>query len=164
MTPTDLLPQVYEELRRLAAAKLAGQPTGQTLDATALVHEAWLKLNRADFEAKSPSHFLAVAAMAMRQILVDRARAQLTRKRDGGRRVTLIEVEQPLDDDQVLALNELLDRFAREYPDHARLVELRFFGGLSAEQAADAMDISKSTADRLWRFARAWLDVELARD
>lgn len=90
MTPTDLLPQVYEELRRLAAAKLAGQPTGQTLDATALVHEAWLKLNRADFEAKSPSHFLAVAATAMRQILVDRARAQLTRKRDGGLRVTLI--------------------------------------------------------------------------
>lgn len=164
MTPTDLLPQVYDELRRLAAAKLAGQSAGQTLDATALVHEAWLKLNRADFQAKSPSHLLAVAAKAMRQILVDRARSRLAEKRGGGRRVALIEVEEPLADDQVLTLHELLDRLAATHSDHARLVELRFFGGLSAEQAAGAMDISKSTADRLWRFARAWLDVELARD
>lgn len=152
---SDPFPSLYDDLRRLAAAKLAGQSPEFTLDATALVHEVWLKLDRAEFEAVSPSHFLAVAAKAMRQILVDRARARHAEKRGGDRRVAMIEVELPLADDQVIALHELLDRLAVAHPDHARLVELRFFGGLSAEAAAAAMDTSKATADRLWRFARA---------
>ena len=163
MTPADHFPQVYDELRRLAAAKLAGQSPDFTLDATALVHEVWLKLDRAEFEAVSPSHFFAVAAKAMRQILVDQARARHAEKRGGNRRVSMIEVEQPLADEQVLVLHELLERFHVTHPDHARLIELRFFGGLTAESAAEAMDISKASADRLWRFARAWLDVQLSK-
>lgn len=163
MNSGDHFPQVYDELRRLAAAKLSGQSPDFTLDATALVHEVWLKLDRADFEAVSPSHFLAVAAKAMRQILVDRARARQSEKRGGHRRVTMIEVEQPMEDDQVLVLHELLEQFHILHPDHARLIELRFFGGLTAEAAAEAMDISKATADRLWRYARAWLDVQLSK-
>ena len=156
-------PTIYNALRRLAAAMLADRPAGQTLDATALVHEVWLKLDRAGFAVESDSHFLAVAATAMRQVLVDRARARLAEKRGGGRRVAMIEIEQPLADDQVLTLHELLDRLAAEKPDHAKLIELRFFGVLSAEKAAEAMGVSKATADRLWRFARAWLDVELSK-
>ena len=164
MRPGDVVPEVYSQLRRLAAVNLAGHPPGQSLDATALVHEAWLKLDRADFEAKDESHFLSAASQAMRHVLVDRARAKQTVKRDGGRRVELLEVEEPLVDDQVLALDDLLNRLTREKPDHARLVELRFFGGLTAERAAAAMGLSKATADRMWRFARAWLDVELTAD
>jgi len=158
----ELPTPVYTELRRLAAAKLAGRENGQTLDATALVHEVWLKLDKAQFESTNPSHFLAVAAMAMRQILVDRARAKLTQKRGEGKRVELPDLPAPLEDEQIVVLDEVLGRFAEQMPDHAKLVELRFFGGLTAVQAAESMGISLSSADRMWKYARAWLDVELA--
>ena len=162
MTAGELIPSVYDQLRRLAAAKLAGDENGQTLNATALVHEVWLKLDKAQFETENPSHFLAVAAMAMRQILVDRARAKLTQKRGEGKRVELPDLPAPLADEQIVVLDEVLDKFAEQMPDHAKLVELRFFGGLTAAQAAESMGISLSTADRMWKYARAWLDVELS--
>lgn len=162
MNPADRFPQVYDELRRIAAAKLGGLENGQTLSATALVHEVWLKLDKAQFETENPSHFLAVAATAMRQILVDRARAKLTQKRGEGKRVELPDLPAPLEDEQIVALDEVLGRFAELMPDHAKLVELRFFGGLTAAQAAESMGISLSTADRMWKYARAWLDVELS--
>lgn len=162
MNSAEYLPQVYAELRRLAAAKLAGNENGQTLNATALVHEVWLKLDKAQFETANPSHFLAVAAMAMRQILVDRARSKLTQKRCEGKRVELPDLPAPLEDEQIVALDEVLGRFGERMPDHAKLVELRFFGGLTAAQAAESMGISLSSADRMWKYARAWLDVELS--
>ena len=164
MNAAEHFPLVYDELRQLAAAKLVCQSPDLTLDATALVHEVWLKIDKAKFEASSPSHLVAVAAKAMRQVLVDRARGKHAIKRDGGHRVAMIEVEQPMVDEQILALHELLERLEHEKPDLAQIIELRFFGGLSAEHAAVAMDISKTTADRMWRFARAWLDVELSRE
>ena len=161
MGPAELLPLVYDELRRLAAAKLAGERPGQTLDATGLVHEAWLKLAGASVEWQDRSHFLRTAATAMRRILVDRARAKLAGKRDGGGRAELPDLAEPLRDDRLLALDEALDRLAQVKPDHARLVELRFFAGLSGDEAAAALGVSAATADRMWRYARAWLQVEL---
>jgi RNA polymerase sigma factor (TIGR02999 family) len=162
MTPAELLPLVYDELRRLAAAKLASEGGGQTLDATALVHEAWLRLADAPVEWQGRTHFLRTAATAMRRILVDRARAKLATKRDGGDRVELPDCAAPLRDDQLLALDAALERLAQVKPDHARLVELRFFGGLKGDEAAAALGVSPATADRLWRYARAWLQVELS--
>lgn len=161
MTPAELLPQIYAELRRLAAAKLAVEGPGHTLNATALVHEAWLKLAEASIEWQDRSHFLRTAATAMRRILVDRARAKLSAKRDGGPRVELADFPAPLPDDELLALDDALDKLAATRPDHARLVELRFFVGMSGDEAAAALGISPATADRQWRFARAWLQVEL---
>ena len=161
MTPAELLPLVYDELRKLAAANLACEVPGQTLDATALVHEAWLKLAEASVEWQNRTHFLRTAATAMRRILVDRARAKLTAKRDGGQRVELPDIAAPLRDEQLLALDELLVKLAAIKPDHAKLVELRFFAGLTGDEAAEALDISPATADRMWRYARAWLQVEL---
>src|SRR5204862_5180764 len=125
----ELLPQVYDELRRLAAAKLARESPDHTLDATALVHEAWLRLADASVEWRDRSHFLRTAATAMRRILVDRARAKKTAKRDGGHRAPLADFPAPLPDDQLLALDEALVRLAATHPDHAKLVELRFFAG-----------------------------------
>ncbi len=164
MTPNALLPQVYDELRKLAAAKLAGEKPGQTLDATALVHEAWLKLAGASVEWQDRSHYLRAAATAMRRILVDRARAKLTDKRGGGAlHVELGDVAASSVDAQVLAVNEALECLAQSKPDHAQLVEMRFFGGLTGEEAANVLGISPATADRMWRFARAWLQVELQK-
>ena len=160
MSSDEILPQVYADMRRLAAAKLAGG--GDTLDATALVHEVWLKLDRAEFESASPSHFLAVAAKAMRQILVDRARAKLTLKRGEGKRVELPDLPAPLADDQIVALDDVLERFAKVMPDHAKLVELRFFGGLNIEETAEVMAISPATVQREWSMAKAWLYRELS--
>ncbi len=162
MTPADLLPQVYDELRRLAAAKLARESPEQTLDATALVHEAWLRLAGASVEWQDRSHFLRTAATAMRRILVDRARAKRAAKRDGGRRVELADFPAPLPDAQLLALDDALERLAATHPDHAKLVELRFFAGQTGEGAAAVLGISPATADRMWRYARAWLRVALS--
>jgi RNA polymerase sigma factor (TIGR02999 family) len=162
MTPEELLPQVYDELRKLAAAKLAAEKPGQTLSATALVHEAWLKLADASVEWRDRTHFLRTAATAMRRLLVDRARAKLTAKRDGGTRRDLSELTAPLPDPELLAMDAALTRLAAMKPDHAKLVELRFFAGLTGDEAAEALGISPSTADRMWRFARAWLQVELS--
>lgn len=164
MTPDELLPQVYAELRKLAAAKLAAEKPGYTLNATALVHEAWLKLADARVEWQDRCHFLRTAATVMRRILVDRARAKSAAKRGGGQRVELADVPAPLPDDVLLALDAALEKLAAIKPDHARLVELRYFAGQTGEEAAAALKVSPATADRMWRFARAWLQVAMAAD
>jgi len=155
----ELLPLVYAELRKLAAAKLAREAAGHSLDATALVHEAYLKLV-GDQQFDGRGHFFAAAAEAMRRILVDQARIRKANKRGGGAERVAVEpdhIAAPTPDDELLVLNEVLDRLAADYPDHAALVKLRYFAGLSADEAASALGISPSTADRRWTFARAWL-------
>jgi|SRR5215831_8313712 len=158
----ELLPLVYDELRRLAAEQMAHEKPGQTLEATALVHEAWIRLTGGR-QYEDRRHFFRAAAKAMRRLLVDRARAKGADKRGGGRRsVELAEwhqVEQI--PDQVLELNEALERFAAMEPRKAELVTLRFFGGLSMPEAAAAMGVSLPTAERWWAFARSWLYTEL---
>jgi RNA polymerase sigma factor (TIGR02999 family) len=159
-----LLPLVYEELRRLAAARLGREAPGQTLDATALVHEAYVRLvgGAAPGSYQGRVHFFAAAAAAMRRILIDRARHKRAEKRGGGRRrQRLDELAAPVPDEQLLALDEALHKLAAQDPVKARLVELRYFAGLTSEQAAEALGISPSTADRYWTYARAWLRAEL---
>jgi RNA polymerase sigma factor (TIGR02999 family) len=158
----QLLPLVYDELRRLAAARLAGERPGHTLQATALVHEAYLRLVGAGGEPawEDRRHFFAAAAEAMRHILIDHARRRQRVKRGGGqRRVALeaVECPAPARGEDLLALDEALDGLAREAPRKAELVKLRFFAGLSVEEAADCLGISRATADRDWAYARAWL-------
>ncbi len=162
----ELLPLVYDELRRLAAQKLAQETPGQTLQPTALVHEAYLRLvGSAEPPGKwqGRGHFFAAAAEAMRRILVENARRKHATKRGGDwQRVPLEEFhrisESPED---LLDLDDALTRFAAEEPDKARLVQLRFFAGLSTPDAADALGISLATAERWWTFARTWLYSEL---
>src|SRR5262249_35123711 len=158
----QLLPLVYDELRKLSAAKLAQEKPGQTLDATALVHEAYLRMvGAAEAQVyRDRRHFFAAAATAMRRILIDSARRKLTEKRGGDRaREALSDLAAPVPDDDLLALHAALDRLAAEDPSKARLVELRYFAGLTNDQAADVLDISPSTADRYWAYARAWLQT-----
>ncbi|MFN0019049.1 MAG: ECF-type sigma factor [Pirellulaceae bacterium] len=162
MNPAELVPQVYDELRKLAAAKLAAEHPGQTLSATALVHEAWLRLADASVEWQDRTHYLRTAATAMRRILVDRARAKVTAKRGGqARRVEVGDIAELDQDSELLALDEALVKLAADKPEHAKLVELRYFAGLSGDEAAAALGVSPATADRMWRYARAWLQVEL---
>ena len=156
----ELLPLVYGELRKLAAAKLAHERDGHSLDATALVHEAWLKLADASIEWNDRTHFLSTAATAMRRILVDRARAKLAAKRDGNR-VELGDFPASLPDDELLALDGALEKLAGLKPKHAELLELRYFAGLTGDEAAVALGVSPATADRMSRYAKAWLRVEL---
>jgi RNA polymerase sigma factor (TIGR02999 family) len=160
----QLLPAVYDELRKLAAQKLAREKPGQTLDATALVHEAFLRLV-GPARARSyqdRGHFFAAAAAAMRRILIDNARRKQTRKRGGDRRRQPLEaVAAPEPDVELIALDEALQKLAAQDPQKARLVELRYFAGLTGEQAAEALGISPSTADRHWAYARAWLQAEV---
>ncbi len=159
-----LLPLVYDELRRIARAQMRRERPGQTLDATALVHEAWLRLGGGAVAAGDRAHFLGIAARLMRQILVERARARHAAKRGGHReRVTLDEGLLPSSDGcvDVLALDQALERLASLDPMNARLVELRFFGGLTVEEAAEALDISPATLKRRWALARAFLLREL---
>ena len=165
----QLLPFVYDELRRLAAAKLTQEKPGQTLQATALVHEAFLRLvdvakvQRWD----SRGHFFAAAAEAMRRILLNRARDKKRTKRGGERhRVDLDQLEIALDtnDDQLIALDEALTQLAAEDPDAARLVNLRFFAGLTLRDAAVSLGLSQRTAERQWAYARAWLYARLRLD
>jgi RNA polymerase sigma factor (TIGR02999 family) len=154
----QLLPLVYEELRRLAARKLACEAPGQTLEATALVHEAYLRLVGHDDHRRwgDRGHFFAAAAQAMRRILVDNARRKGAQKRGGGvQRQPLDAVVAPVPDEELLALNEALERLAAVDPTKARLVELRYFAGLTGDQAAEVLGISAATADRHWAFARA---------
>jgi len=158
---TKLLPEVYNELRRLAAARLSREKPGQTLQATALVHEAWLRIAGLH---KHPWHnraeFFAAAAQAMRRILVENARRKQRRKSiQGGDRVPLDceQMASPLPDDDLIALDEGLRRLAEHDPLAARLVDLRFFAGLTQREAAEQLGISRSTADRLWLLARSWL-------
>lgn len=161
-----LLPLVYDELRKLAAARLAHEAPGQTLQATALVHEAYVRLVDADHRAEwnSRGHFFAAAAEAMRRILVEQARRRQSLKRGG--RLDRIELgdavapdsRQPLD---LIDLDEALQRLEQQEPDKAQLVKLRFFAGLSLEEAAQALKISSATAKRHWVYARAWLYGQL---
>jgi RNA polymerase sigma factor (TIGR02999 family) len=157
----ELLPLVYEELRRLAAVKMADQPPGHTLQATALVHEAYLRLAGSEQQKwQNSRHFFAAAAEAMRHILVDSARKKARLKRGGDwQRLDLDEVEiaADADPDSLLAVHEALEEFLREDPEKAELVKLRFFGGLSLPQAAQTMGLSLAAAKRRWTFARAWL-------
>src|SRR5262249_26919936 len=158
----QLLPLVYDELRRLAAAQVAREKPGHTLDATALVHEAWMRLTGGQ-QFESRSHFFRASAEAMRRILVDHARARSAGKR-GGRwtRVELADWHKVAQaPEQVLALSEALERFAVIEPRKAELVTLRFFGGMSMPEAADALGVSQPTAERWWAFARSWLYTEL---
>jgi RNA polymerase sigma factor (TIGR02999 family) len=154
-----LLPLVYDELRQLAAAQLACEKPGQTLDATALVHEAYVRLV-GDRPFADRSHFFRVAAEAMRRILIDHARRK-RRIRHGGDRervpISDVEVAAEAPADELLALDEALDRFAAKHPVKAELVKLRYFAGLSEEEAAAALGISRATASRYWTYARAWL-------
>jgi RNA polymerase sigma factor (TIGR02999 family) len=164
----SLLPLVYEELRRLAARKLAQEKPGQTLQATALVHEAYLKLasEGQGHEWESRTHFFAAAAEAMRRILIDRARRRKSRRHGGEYdRVDLLESDLPLlpPDDDLLALDEALTRLAAVDPQGAELVKLRVFAGLTIDELARHMQISPSTVKRNWAFARAWLRSVLGR-
>src|SRR5438045_2533525 len=158
----QLLPLVYDELRKLAAQRLAQEKPGQTLQPTALVHEAYLRLAGGEPDAhwNSRGHFIAAAAEAMRRILIDQARKKQTQKRGGGLHRQPLEAVPGLEpDDEVLALDEALHKLAAEDPEKARLVELRYFAGLTGEEAAQVLGISPSTADRHWAYARAWLQT-----
>jgi RNA polymerase sigma factor (TIGR02999 family) len=164
----QLLPLVYEELRQLAAAKLARDRPGQTLQATALVHEAYLRLVDVDQAQhwNSRGHFFAAAAEAMRRILVDAARSRKAQKRGGERRRVEVEIAEfpaPPDDQKLLALDEALAKLERQHPPKAQLVKLRYFAGLPIREAAAALGISTATADRYWAYARAWLQREMAQ-
>lgn len=161
----DLLALVYDELRRLAASKMAQQPPGQTLQPTALVHEAWLRL----IQGQNPTfngrqHFFAAAAEAMRHILIDRARRKKTQRHGGQfQRVDLddFEVAAPGTDDQVLAVHQALDKLAMKHPVQAEVVKLRYFAGMTNEEISQLLEISVSTAKNYWNFARAWLYHEI---
>jgi RNA polymerase sigma factor (TIGR02999 family) len=163
----ELLPLVYEELRKLAAARLALEAQGKALQATALVHEAYLRLGGADpdrpFEGRG--HFFAAAAEGMRRILINRARDRRRLKRGGGRRRVRIDLDALLvqpPGDELLALDEALSALAREDPGAAELVKFRAFAGLTLAQAADVLGIGRRSADRDWAYARAWLCHTLA--
>jgi RNA polymerase sigma factor (TIGR02999 family) len=164
----ELLPLVYSELRRLAKARLSHEQPGQTLQATDLVHEAYQRLIDVDDggEAKwnSTGHFFGAAAEAMRRILIDRARAKAAQKRGGDlQRVAFEELDHPAAKrpERFLLLDEALTKLELQDPQKAQLVKLRFFAGLSNQQAAAALGISTATADRAWAFARAWLKTEM---
>jgi RNA polymerase sigma factor (TIGR02999 family) len=178
--PAELMPQVYDELRRLAAKYIRQERPGQTLQATALVHEAFLRLSKEKHQPwKNRTHFLAIAALSMRQILVQRARARHAEKRGGehAQRITLDESstsarratrqgDEAAHDAHavdVLALDAALEKLAALDAQQARIVELRYFGGLTVEEAAEALDISPATVKRHWTVARAWLKKELSR-
>jgi RNA polymerase sigma factor (TIGR02999 family) len=165
----QLLPLVYEELRRLAAQKLAQEKPGQTLDATALVHEAYLRLVDVDQAQQwnSRGHFFAAAAEAMRRILIESARRKQSQKHGGQRRrvdLDHAETVAAAPPDDLLALDEALQRLQQHDPVAAELVQLRFFTGLSIEQAAEVVGLSTATAYRHWTFARAWLHAQLGGD
>lgn len=165
----ELLPLVYEELRKLAAARMADEKKGQTLQATALVHEAYLRLVGSGQQAAwgGRGHFFAAAAEAMRRILIDRARDKGRLKRGGRRRrEKLVNLTDPsvTPPDDLLDLNDAIEQLAIGYPDCAELVKLRFFAGLSIEEAATALGLSPRTVVSRWKFAQAWLYKTLSSD
>lgn len=161
----QLLPLVYEELRRLAAQKMANEAAGHTLQPTALVHEAWLRLAGAENQKwDGRGHFFAAAAESMRRILIENARRKGALKRGGNfERVNLddVDVAALADGDTLLLINDALEKLEKEDPDAAQVVKLRFFAGLTNEEAGQALGISARTAKRYWTFARAWLFQEL---
>ncbi|MEA3133665.1 MAG: hypothetical protein QOG17_1511 [Gammaproteobacteria bacterium] len=156
-----LLPLVYADLRRLAAARMAQEMSGQTLQPTALVHEAWLRLvNDRDRTWQNRAHFFGAAAEAMRRILIERARQRSRLKHGGGQarlNIEDLELAQTTPDDKVLLVDEALARLKVEDPELERLVVLKFFGGLSREEIAEIMGLAPRTLDREWAYARAWL-------
>ncbi len=160
------LPLIYAELRRLAAAKMSREQPGQTLQATALVHEAWLRLGEGAFANRA--HFFAAASEAMRRILVERARRKRREKRGGGAEhvdVAELEIAAPLsNEDESLAIDEALDRLAAHDARKAEVVKLRYFVGFSFEETAEVLGISVPTAKRDWAYARAWLHQEIGAD
>jgi RNA polymerase sigma factor (TIGR02999 family) len=166
LAASQLLPLVYDELRQLAAQRMAQEQPGQTLDATALVHEAYVRLvgTQAGDHWYSRGHFFAAAAEAMRRILIDNARRKRRQKRGGGRQRLDLDagaLAAPEHEERLLALDEALERFAALAPDKAKLLQLRVFAGLSLDAAAAILGISPSTADRWWAYARAWLRAEI---
>lgn len=159
-----LWPALYDELRRLAAAKLGREASAQTLQATALVHEAWLRLGGPDqCTWQNRGHFFSAAAETMRRILIDRARSRQAQRHGGGlQKVDLEGVNIAVTpDERILAVDDALEKLALIEPDKARLVKLRYFAGLTLEEAAEALEVSVPTAKRWWTYARAWLLVEL---
>ena len=166
LSGSDLLPLIYDELRRVAAVRIMGEAPGNTLQPTALVHEAYLRLTKSEKSDRweSKRHFFSSACIAMRRILVERARAKNTLRRGGqAKRVPLDEFnpDSELDFDLILTINSLLESFEKRHPRKAKLVELRFFAGLTIAEAAEMLEISVSMADQDWRFARAWLRVAM---
>jgi RNA polymerase sigma factor (TIGR02999 family) len=161
----QLLPLVYEELRKLAAHRMANEAAGQTLQPTALVHEAWLRLvGEQNPKFANRAHFFAAAAEAMRRILIDNARRKRAVRHGGGQqRVDVYQVQlvSPTDEDQLLAVNEALDKLAAQSKPEAELVKLRYFVGMTLEEAAQVLGISARTADNYWAHARAWLFREI---
>ena len=157
----ELLPLVYEELRKLAARRMANESPGQTLQPTALVHEAWLRLVGSEQQTwQNRAHFFGAAAEAMRRILIDRARRKRALRHGGGQQrldIQEFEIAANSDDDQLLAVNEALDQLALEDKPKAELVKLRYFVGLTIDEAAQMLGISPPTAKRWWAYARAWL-------
>ena len=162
----DLLPLVYDELRKVAAHKMSGEANGHTLQPTALVHEAWLRLaGDGTPQFQNRAHFFGAAAEAMRRILIERARRRMAAKRGAGAQAVPLDelnIASPFpDDDQLLAVNEALEKFASMDPRKAELVKLRYFVGMSFEEAAAALGIAVPTAKQWWAYARACLSVEL---
>lgn len=161
----ELLPLVYNELRRMAAHKMSAERPGHTLQPTALVHEAWLQLVDSRNQSwQNRAHFFGAAAEAMRRILIARARRKQTQRR-GARAEHLdldeLEIASPAPDDQLLALSDALDRFAALEPQQAELIKLRYFVGMKIPEAAEVLGISEATAKRWWAYARAWLFNEI---
>ena len=164
----ELLPLVYEELRKLAAHKMANEKTGQTLQATALVHEAWLRLVGSENQRwNGRAHFFGAAAEAMRRILIDNARRKCAQRHGGGQAklgLDEIEIVAPGKNEELLLVSEALEKLvARDQP-KAELVKLRYFVGLTTEEAAEVLGISVPTADRWWNYSRAWLFEEIERE
>jgi RNA polymerase sigma factor (TIGR02999 family) len=161
----ELLPLVYAELRKLAASKMARESPNQTLQPTALVHEAWVRLvGEANPKFDGRAHFFAAAAESMRRILIDKARRKRALRHGGGQqRIDFedVDVASPTDDDQLLAINDALDKLTAQNKVEAELVKLRYFVGLTLEEAAEVLGISARTADNYWAHARAWLFREL---
>ena len=167
LAPEQLLTEVYQELRRLAAHKMAGEAPGHTLQATALVHEAWLRLGAGSSEHFSNrAHFFAAAGEAMRRILVENARRKKRLKRGGDQQrvdLEVIELPAPMPDEELLALDEALTRLGETETRAAELVKLLYFVGLTQEEAAKELGVSLSTVERTWAYARAWLFREMQR-
>jgi len=162
---SQLLPLVYDELRKLAASKMANEPPGLTLQPTALVHEAWLRLGGSDGQPwTGRAHFFGAAAEAMRRILIENARRRKALRHGGGQArldIQEIEVAAPAEDDQLLAINDALERFSILDKQKAELVKLRYFVGLTIEESANTLGISEATAKRWWEYARAWLHSDV---
>lgn len=166
-TSDELFPLVYSELRKLAASKLKHEQAGHTLQPTALVHEVFLRLVAPNDQQnwQNTAHFFSAAATAMRRILIENARKKQSLKRGGDRdrvEIAMDDLAMDFDDEQLVCLDEALERLAAEDPIKAKLIELRFFGGMSVEQSCEILGISRATSHRYWNYARAWLFVQLS--